>query len=171
MLLTHELLCWLRLLSRCGRWSPGRFRCGAQGVRSMDCKASGTHRAVSWRRRTARLLRNPIRCSSLGVSRPNQWLVTHGCRSWLPLASENPFTQWQDIFPHFCPRIFSYGVVRVSLRILYLVRIHASCPMVHGNIGESGFHVERRDFFFDDFQVCASSDRCIRFFTYVVDNM
>ena len=29
----------------CGRGRPGRFSCGAQGLKSTDCKASGTRRA------------------------------------------------------------------------------------------------------------------------------
>ena len=39
-------------------------------------------------------------------------------------------------FLYFCPRIFSSGVIRVSLLTLYLVRIHAACLIVHGRIGE-----------------------------------
>ena len=48
---------------------PGRFRCGDHGAKSIAFNASGTHRAGSWRRRTARLLVTPAavptRCSSL----------------------------------------------------------------------------------------------------------
>ena len=34
-----------------------------------------------------------------------------------------------------CPRIFSYGVIRVSLLTLYRVRNHAASRIVHGSIG------------------------------------
>ena len=53
----------------CKRGRPGRFRCGDHGVKSITFNAAGTHLAGSWRRRTAPAA-VPIRCSSLGVSRP-----------------------------------------------------------------------------------------------------
>ena len=60
------------------------------------------------------------------------------CYPWLQkLIGENLFTQRQDFFfRYFCPRIFSYGIIRVSLLTLYQVRIHAACLIVHGSIGE-----------------------------------
>ena len=79
----------------------------------------------------------------------NQMLITESvtaqpktCDPWLQnlvdigswAASENLFTQWQDL----CISVHdsSRTVSCVSLRTLYLVRTHAACLIVHGNIGE-----------------------------------
>ena len=128
----------------CKRGRPGRFRCGDHGVKSMAFNAAGTHLAGSWRRRTALLLMTPtavpIKCSSLSVSRPSQRPVTHGCISCLTFApgrrARTCSPSGRISFLYFCPRIFSYGVIRVSLLTLYIVRIHAACLIVHGSIGE-----------------------------------
>ena len=84
--------------SLCTRRRSGRFRCGAQGVKSMARRASGTLGAGSWVGGTARLLMNPadvpIRCSPLKVSRPDQKPITHArlIGSWA--ARENLSTRW-----------------------------------------------------------------------------
>ena len=61
------------------------------------------------------------------------------CYPWLDMlidirsrtASEDLIPQWKNLFS-----VFLYGVIRVSLLTLYLVRIHAACLIVHGSIGE-----------------------------------
>ena len=82
----------------------------------------------------------PARCSSLSVSRPNQRPVTHGCRSWLTLApgrrARTCSPSGRISYLYFCPRIFSYGVIRVSLLTLCRVRTQAGCLVVLGSIGE-----------------------------------
>ena len=154
----------------CKRWRPGRFRCGDHGVHSIASNASGTHCAISWRRRTARLLMTlaavPSRCSLLSVSRPNQRPVTqgYGCRSWLTLA---PGRRTRTCSPsgrisvlYFCPRIFSCGVTRVSLLTLYRVRTHAACLIVHGSIGERVV-TSKNGIVFENCQICSSKTaRC-----------
>ena len=101
-----------------------------------------------------------IKCSSLSVSRPSQRPVTRGCISWLTFApgrrARTCSSNGRISFLYFCPRIFSFGVIRVSLLTLYLVRIHAACLIVHGSIGERVVTVKRRDFLFDHCQICSS---------------
>ena len=58
------------------RGRPGIFKCGDHGVQSISFKASGTHRAGSWRPFMTPA-GEPTRCSSVSVSRPNQRPATH----------------------------------------------------------------------------------------------
>ena len=80
----------------CKRGGPGRFRCGDHGVKSMAFIAAGTHRAGSWRRRTA----HDSSCCAYPGRR---------ARTWSPSGRIS--------FLYFCPRIFSYSVIRVSPHI------------------------------------------------------
>ena len=60
-------------------------------------------------------------------------------------------------FLYFCPRIFSYVVIRVSLLTLYQVTFHAACLIVHGSIGECAVVTSKTwDFVFENFQICSS---------------
>ena len=70
-----------------------------------------------------------------------------------PDGRENLFTHVQDLFAVFLStNVVMWCPACLSLRTLFFVRTHAACLMVHGNIGESGVHVERRDVVFGDFQ-------------------
>ena len=134
----------------CRRGRPGRFRCGDQGAMNMACKASGTHRAGSWRRRTARLLMTlsdvRVKHSSLSVSRQ---ALAPGRRA--RTCSPNGGIS----FLYICPRIFSYDVMRVSAHVVSreTARSVSVGPRQYWRIW---LHVERRDFVFYDCQVCAS---------------
>ena len=98
--------------------------------------------------------------SLLSVSRPRQRPVTHGCISLLTFApgrrARTRSPNGRISFLCFCPRIFSCGVIRVSLLTLYLGRIHAACLIVHGSIGECVVSGKDGIFVFHHCQICSS---------------
>ena len=115
----------------CKRGRPGRFRCGDHGVKNIAFNAAGTHLAGSWRRRTASrdssCYAYQMLITECVTSQPEacypwpQKLIDIG--SWT--ASENLFTQWQDLFPVFLST--NLLLVRdLSMRTTY------SCHFVHG---------------------------------------
>ena len=59
-----------------------------------------------------------------------------GGHSLLVGERENLFTKWQGSLSCISVHESSRTVSCVSLRTLYLVRTHAACLIVHGNIGE-----------------------------------
>ena len=113
----------------CKRGRPGRFRC----VRSMAFNAAGIWLVLE---------DGELLCFSwlqlLCLSNAHHSVNRVPARGLLPMAHSLQDDE-RGLIPEngrisflcFCPRIFSYGVTRVSHLTLYLVRIRAACLIVN----------------------------------------